>query len=45
MRYEKELLQYEGGGVLKQVVQRTCGCPIPGGGQGHAGRALCSLIW
>ena len=32
-----EIFQAEGGDTLEQVVQRGCGCPIPGGIQGQAG--------
>ena len=28
----------EDGEALEQAAQRSCGCPIPGGVQGHAGR-------
>jgi len=30
----------EGGEVLAQAAQRSCGCPIPGGTQGHIGWGL-----
>jgi len=30
-------LDIEGGEVLEQVVQRSCGCPIPGGIQNKVG--------
>jgi len=29
MRYKKEILYYEGGETLKQVAQRSGGCPPP----------------
>ena len=29
----------EGGEALGQAAQRSCGCPIPGGVQGHLGRS------
>ena len=33
-----EILHSEGGEALEQVAQIICGCPIPGGDQGQAGR-------
>lgn len=35
-RYQKEVLCCEGAEALEQIVQRSCGCPIPGGVQGQA---------
>jgi len=37
----------EGGDTLEQVAQGGCGCPIPGGIQGHSrlAVALGSLVW
>jgi len=32
-----EILYYESGDALKQVAQRSCGCPIPGGVQDQVG--------
>ena len=29
--------KHESGEVLEQAAQRGCGCPIPGGVQGHVG--------
>jgi len=37
LRYKQEILHYEGGEALEQVVQRSCGCPLPGSVQGQAG--------
>jgi len=37
IRYEKEILYYEGGEALEQVSQRSCGCLLPGSVQGQAG--------
>jgi len=31
------MLNYENGEVLKQAVQRGCGCPVSGGVQGQVG--------
>ena len=31
-----EISYSDGGEALEQVVQRSCGCPIPGGIQGQA---------
>ena len=33
-----EVFYTEGGDTLEQVAQGGCGCPIPGGIQGQAGR-------
>jgi len=33
----KKFFYYEGGEALKQVAQRSCGCPLPGSVQGQAG--------
>ena len=34
----KKFFHTEGGDTLEQVAQGGCGCPIPGGIQGQAGR-------
>jgi len=35
--YKKEILYYEGGEVMEQVAQSSCGCPLPGSIQDQAG--------
>ena len=40
MRYKQEMLYYEGGEVLEQVAQRSCGCLLPGIVQGQVGRSF-----
>jgi len=40
IRYKKEILYYEGCEALEQVVQRSCGCPLPGSVPGQVGRGF-----
>lgn len=37
MRYQKEISYFEGAEAVEQVVQRSSGCPIPGGVRGQPG--------
>jgi len=37
IRYEEEILHHEVGEALKQVAQRSCGCPLPESVQGQVG--------
>ena len=34
--YKEEVFLCESNETLEQVAQRHCGCPLPGGVQGHA---------
>ena len=40
MGHKEEIFYDEGGETLKQVAQRSCGCPIIGGVQGQVGQGL-----
>jgi len=40
MRQEKEVLSSEAGEAPAQAAQRSCGCPLPGSGQGQASRGF-----
>lgn len=40
MGYQEEILPYERGEALAQVVQRNCCCSIPGSVQGQVGQGL-----
>jgi len=33
----KKFFPHEGGETLAQVIQRSCGCPLPGSAQGQVG--------
>lgn len=37
IRYKEEIIHYEGGEVLAQVAQKSCGCHISGSAQDQAG--------
>ena len=37
MRYWEEILPHEGAEALAQAAQRSCGCPLPGTGEGQVG--------
>jgi len=35
----EQILHHEGGEILKQVAQRSCGCPLSGSVPGQVGRS------
>ena len=40
IRHKKDILCYEGGEVLEQIAQSSCGCPLHGSVPGQAGRSF-----